>query len=71
MNKKIWITPYNIPTKKCVAPRGVFPGAQTTGRCADLVAPPNSKRLSSTRRLILIDIDGTNGLAISDVPYVL
>jgi hypothetical protein len=67
---QIWITPYNIPTKKCVAPSGTFPGADTVGRCARMIAPANSKRVSCTRRLALIDLDGTNGLVVSDIPYV-
>jgi hypothetical protein len=68
---QIWITPYNIPSKKCVAPSGTFPGASSPSRCADMIAPANSTILSNSKRLVLIDLDGVNGLAVSDIPYVL
>lgn len=71
MINQIWVTPYNVPTKTCSGPSGVFPGAKTPKRCSDLIAPPNSKIVSSSKRLVLIDLDGVNGLVISDIPYVI
>lgn len=67
----IYVTPYNIQTKECQAVSGTFPGADTVERAAQLLTPPNARIVSRSNRLVLIDVDGTNGLAISDLPYVI
>lgn len=69
--RTIYVTPYNIPTKECQAVSGTFPGADTVERAAQLLTPANARIVSRSNRLVLIDVDGTNGLVLSDIPYVL
>ncbi len=66
----IYVTPYNVPTKECQAVSGTLPGVNTIAHAETLLAPPNARIVSRSDRLILIDLDGTNGLALSDIPYV-
>lgn len=65
----IYVTPYVLASKTCQSVSSTLPAASTVSDAATLLAPAGSSVVSRSDRLILIDLDGTNGLALSDLPY--
>ena len=68
---EIYVTPYNLKTKECQAVSSRFYSEDTVADVAPLLSPVGSRIVSRSDRLILIDLDGFNGLALSDIPYVI
>lgn len=69
--RQLFVTPYDIATKVCQAPSNPLAPDATIATAADMfTAAPGARVVTRSPRLLLIDLDGANGLAVSDLPYV-
>lgn len=66
----IYITPYVIASKTCQGASQPVPDWNTVGDAVSFLVTGTARIVSRSDRLILIDLDGVNGLAVSDICYV-
>ena len=68
--RQLFVTPYTLATRVCSGVSSPLPPEWTQDVASVTLTQPGAKVLRSTDRLTLIDLDGVNGLAVSDIIYV-